>query len=318
MPPVKPILQLAEPDPGVLPPGPLHLAIGMFDGVHLGHRAVIEPAVHAARREGGVSAVLTFRPHPTALFRPEHPTRLILDSPSQAELLEGLGVDAVITQRFDRAFAAIRAEDFVGWLKRRLPSLAGIHVGQNFRFGAGRLGDVAVLVAAARPFGVTVFSVPAVRVDGEPVNSTRVRTLLAAGEVAAAAVLLGQPYFARGAVIAGRRLGRQLGFPTLNLAWEPDLRPRFGVYAVDVKDGRREAPAGPSAPGVANYGLRPTVEAREPEPRLEVHLFGECRFDTGDEILVEWRRFLRPEMKFASLDALRAQIARDVAAARSR
>jgi len=293
-----------------LPDGPLHLAIGMFDGVHLGHRAVIESAVQSARRSGGVAAVLTFWPHPSALFRPEHPTRLIQDAPAKARVLLTLGVDAIITQPFTLELARVAAEEFLPWLKQQLPQLAAVYVGENFRFGAGRRGDVALLVGAARALGLTVFSAPRVNLDGEPISSTRIRALLEAGEIAAANALLGYTYFATGVVTPGKRLGRGLGFPTLNLSWSPGLRPRFGVYTVRVAGAKSPAPL----PAVANYGLRPTVE-QATEPRLESHVLGECPFDAGDAITVEWLRFLRPEMKFAGLDELRTQIGRDRAAA---
>lgn len=293
-------------DRAKLPERPLHLAIGMFDGVHRGHRVVIEAAVNAAKASGGISAVLTFSPHPSALFRPENPTRLMLPDAVKARLLGSLGVDAVITQRFTREFAAVAAEDFLGWLQQRLPKLVAVYVGENFRFGRERRGDVALLKATARALGVTVWSAPRVNHAAEPISSTRIRAQLASGDIAAANALLGYTYFAEGIVTPGKRLGRTIGFPTLNIAWAPELRPRFGVYAVRVSGAK--APA--SLPAVANYGLRPTVE-QSTEPRLEVHVLGPCPLGEGDALKVEWLDFLRPETKFASVDDLRAQIARD-------
>jgi riboflavin kinase/FMN adenylyltransferase len=290
----------------VLPSRPVHLAIGMFDGVHLGHRAVIEAAVQSARRSGGLAAVLTFWPHPSALFRPENPTRLIQDAPTKAHVLLGLGVDAVITQSFTRELAGVMAPDFLAWLRQRLPTLAAVYVGENFRFGQGRKGDVAQLLSSARGLGLSVFSAPRVNLDGEPISSTRIRGLIEAGEITAANALLGYSYFASGVVTPGKRLGRGIGFPTLNLAWSPELRPRFGVYVARVVTPKSPTPL----PAVANYGLRPTVE-QATEPRLESHVLGACPVDAGDAISVEWLRFLRPEMKFGGLDELRAQIAKD-------
>ncbi len=296
----------------VLPPRPLHLAIGMFDGIHRGHRAVIDAAVHAAKSAGGLSGVLTFWPHPSALFRPEQPTRLIQPAATKARMLCGLGVDAVITQPFTAELAAIEAEDFLPWLTRALPHLAAVYVGENFRFGRGRRGDVALLAAAGRRLGVQVFSAPRVNLDGEPISSTRIRVLLAQGEIELANALLGYAYFTHGFVSPGKHLGRTIGFPTLNVPWSPGLRPRLGVYAVRIAaspatvDGWR--------PGVANYGLRPTVETAT-EPQLEVHVLGPCALGEGDHVKVEWLRFLRPEKKFAGLDELRAQIALDRTAA---
>ncbi|MBI5688858.1 MAG: riboflavin biosynthesis protein RibF [Verrucomicrobia bacterium] len=298
---------LPQPD---LPPRPLHLAIGMFDGVHLGHRAVVETAVQSARADDGLGAVLTFWPHPSAVIQPERATRLILGPEFKARLLQNLGVDAVITERFTPRLAELEAERFLPWLQEQLPRLAAVYVGENFRFGRGRRGDVAGLVAAGRERRIRVFSAPRVNLDGEPISSTRIRTLLSAGEIAAANAALGYHYFAEGIVTPGKRLGRTLGFPTLNVPWTPDLRPRFGVYAVRVTGARD----GVARPGVANYGVRPTVEQAD-LPRLEVHVLGECPLGEGDRVRVEWLTFLRPEMKFTGLEDLRKQIAQDRAAA---
>jgi riboflavin kinase/FMN adenylyltransferase len=295
-----------------LPSRPLHVAIGMFDGVHLGHRAVIESAVQSARHSGGVSVVLTFSPHPSVLFRPESPTRMILDLPAKRAKLGSLGVDAVVVQPFTRDFAAISAEEFVPFIKRHLPRLAGIYVGENFRFGRGRKGDVAMLVAEGRRHGIMVFSAPRVNLDGEPISSTRIRERIQAGDMKGAAALLGYVYTADGTVVHGKHLGRTIGFPTLNLGWSPDLRPLYGVYAVRVSGAKSYG----WLPAVANYGLRPTVE-QSVEPRLEIHMLVACPYGAGDQVAVEWVRFLRPERKFGGLDELKAQIARDVAEARS-
>lgn len=289
---------------------PLHLAIGMFDGVHLGHRAVVESAVQSARGEGGLSAVLTFWPHPSAVLRPGRATPLLLDADTKASLLLRLGVDSVITQSFDPTLAALESSEFLPWLRRHLPGLAAVHVGENFRFGRGREGDVASLVGEGRRLGLHVFSSARVQFDGEPISSTAIRSLLATGDIAAVNARLGYPYFARGRVAGGKRLGRTIGFPTLNLPWAPAASPRFGVYAVRV------AGAGSAAPlaAVANYGLRPTVE-NATVPRLEVHLLGACPWTEGDEITVDWLKFLRPERRFADVAELTAQITCDRAAA---
>jgi riboflavin kinase/FMN adenylyltransferase len=284
----------------------VHLAIGIFDGVHLGHRAVIESAVAAARAENGLGAVLTFWPHPTAVFRPESPTRLMLDRASKERVLLSLGVDLVITQPFTPDFAQLAAEDFLPWLKARLPSLAAVYVGGNFRFGQGRKGDVSLLAAQARQSRVKVFGASPVEVAGALVSSTRVRAQLEAGDIEAVNALLGYRYFSSGVVTPGKQLGRTIGFPTLNVPWTRDLRPRLGVYAVRVAGSN----GGPGLPAVANFGLRPTVE-HATEPRLEIHLLGACPFQTGDAIAVEWLKFLRPELKFGGVDELRAQISKD-------
>ncbi len=294
----------------LLPARPLHLAIGIFDGVHLGHRAVVTTAAEAARADGGIAGVLTFWPHPSALFRPEDPTQLMQDASTKSLLLIDAGVDVVITQSFTPELAAVEADAFLGWLKQRLPHLVAVYVGENFRFGCGRRGDAALLLASGRTLGVRVVSAPRVALEGEPISSTRVRALLIAGEITAANALLGYSYFTAGTVTPGKQLGRTIGFPTLNIPWAPQFRPRFGVYAVRVRCECETE----SLPGVANYGVRPTVE-NTLEPRLEVHVLGPCSIREGDAVRVEWLQFLRPEMKFAGLEELRAQIARDRAAA---
>ena len=290
---------------------PLHLAVGMFDGVHRGHQAVIGRAVQAARASGGTAGVLTFWPHPSVVLRPAAPTRVMQDPAAKAEVLRQMGVTLVLTEPFSAGIAEVEAGDFVAWLRARLPGLAGLYVGENFRFGRGRRGEVGLLAQTGREAGITVVVAPPVLWDGAPVSSTRIRALLASGEMAAVASLLGRPYAARGPVVPGKRLGRTLGFPTLNLIWSPPAGPRLGVYAVRVRGG-----SGPAHPAVANYGLRPTVE-QTTEPRLEVHVFGDCPWTEGDVLSVDWERFLRPEQAFPDLAALRRQILQDCAAARA-
>lgn len=298
--------QISGLENAALPARPLHLAIGMFDGVHLGHRAVIDAAVQSARGSNGLSGVLTFWPHPSAVLRPENPTRLIQDAGTKSRMLVELGADVVITHGFSTELAGVAAEAFLAWLKKSLPELTAVYVGENFRFGRARQGDVALLVHTGRQAGVRVFSAPRVNLNGESISSTRIRALLVEGQIEAANEFLGYRYQATGRVTAGKRLGRTLGFPTLNVPWAPDLRPRYGVYAVRVS-----APDGSKARlGVANYGIRPTVE-NTAEPRLEAHVWDDCPFDAGDEVRVEWLAFLRPEKKFEGVEALRTQIEKD-------
>lgn len=286
--------------------GPLFVAVGMFDGVHLGHQSVIECAKRAARAAGGLAGVLTFWPHPSRLFRPEEPTRMIFDPFERGEILRKLSIDFVIEQPFDRDFSAIEAEEFLPMLKRYLPGLDSLYVGENWRFGRGRKGDVAMLVRLAREQGIEVVSAERLNFNGGPVSSTRIRALIASGRVEEAHELLDFPYFSRGRVVPGRKLGHSIGFPTVNMDWTPDLQPAHGVYAVRV----RSAEGGPLVNGVANFGVRPTVDDSG-RPILEVHLLDECPFSTGDCLHVQWLRFIRSEMRFASIDELKAQIGRD-------
>lgn len=292
-----------------LPGGPLHLAIGMFDGVHLGHQSVIEAAIHSARRSCGQAGVLTFWPHPSVLFRPENPTRLIMPPQIKRRVLGQMGLDVLIEQAFTPEFAAIEAREFVRFLRHCLPQLAAVYVGENWRFGRNREGDIALLLAE-RSQGISVYSAPRLKHNGVPISSSRIRELLAAGNMIEANALLGYAYFAEGIVERGRQLGRTIGFPTLNIRWEPELQPAYGVYAVEVA-----GPAGVAVKGVANYGLRPTVEAAS-RPLLEVHLLQPSALTYGDQVTVRWLYFIRPEAKFGSVDELKANIAADRTKAR--
>ena len=284
---------------------PLHMAIGMFDGLHLGHRAVIETAVQSAHENNGRSAVLTFWPHPSALFSKKDPSQLIMSPEAKGHVLSGWGVDDLITQQFTAEFAAISAEDFLTTLQAILPQLTAVYVGENWRFGRGRVGDVALLVEEARKIGVSVYSIPRVNLDGEAISSTRIRNLLKEGGIEQVNALLGYSYCAEGKVKSGKGLGSKIGFPTLNLDWAPDLSPRMGVYVVQVSSGKAQG-----LPAVANYGVRPTVEQTE-VPQLEVHVLGDCPLGDRDEVSVEWKHFLRPEMQFEDVEALQNQIELD-------
>ena len=299
------LLQFDGLDKARLPARPLHLAIGMFDGLHLGHQSVIEAAIHSARRSGGLAGVLTFSPHPSVLFRPDNPTPLIMPAAMKRAVLARLGVDFIIEQNFSREYAAIEAADFVRHLRSHLPQLAALYVGENWRFGRGRVGDVAMLNGLARAAGVSVFSAQRLNHNGAPISSSRIRELLATGAIADVNALLGYTYFTDGVVERGRQLGRTIGFPTLNIPWEPEMKPAYGVYTVLVQTGQKLP-----VKGVANYGLRPTVEQAS-RPLLEVHLLETSSLTYGDKLLVQWLHFLRPESKFGSLEELRRQIETD-------
>ena len=290
---------------------PLHLAIGVFDGVHLGHKAVIEPAVLSSQKLGGVSAVLTFDPHPSRLFRQEDPTRLILPISVKAFMLQSIGVDIVIRKHFDRAYASTPAADFLIDLKIALPTLAAVYVGSNFRFGENRAGNVQTLIESGQLLGLDIFGVDRIHYDGAPISSTRIRKELEQGSMTTVNSLLGYNYCTMGSVINGEGLGSRIGFPTLNLDWKPECEPRHGVYCVRFHSMDSET----WIYGVANYGVRPTVADSE-SPLLEVHALKGTEVEAGEIIIVEWLNFLRAEQKFSSLKALSKQIASDCAKAR--
>ncbi len=289
---------------------PLHLAIGAFDGVHLGHRAVLHSAREAARADGGAVGVLTYDPHPSKVLRPETAVPLIFGRAQKDARLAEAGAQLIHHEKFDRAHAGIEAADFPLWLRRTFPHLRSLHVGSNFQYGRGRSGTGQTLIAHAGEAGLDVRLVAAVTLGDETVSSARIRQHLASGDLDLANAMLLRPYEAEGVIVGGRRLGRTIGFPTVNLAWEPELKPAYGVYAVEVVF------RGEALPAVANYGQRPTVESGPVAPVLEAHVLRGDAPTTGDAVRVRWLRRLRAETKFADLAALRTQIGADVAAAR--
>lgn len=293
--------------------GPLRLAIGVFDGLHLGHRAVIEAAKEAGCGERGSVVVVTFDPHPVEVLAPERAPRLLTDTAHKLRLLaRELGVRQVLLIRFDEAVAAWSGEDFVRRLVESAPTggIERICVGKGWRFGKGRSGDLALLERLGREHGFEIRGIDTVEAGGERVSSTRVREAVAAGALETAEALLGRRYSVHGTVVEGRRIGRTLGFPTANLAVNREQLPPPGVYAV------RATGAADSWDGVANLGFRPTVEGEGTELRLEAHLFGLEGEIYGEELEVEFVAKIRDERKFDGLEALRRQIADDVAAAR--
>lgn len=287
---------------------PVHVAIGMFDGVHLGHQAVIQSAIQAAALDGGLSAVLTFQPHPSHLFRPQNPTPLIYPLPTKATALREIGVDLLLQKDFDRDFASLSADEFTGWMRSVLPRLASVSVGENFRFGKGRAGDPSVLVDRLRSHGVSVFSCERVHLNGEAISSTRIRSILPIEPIEKVNTLLGRPYRSIGEIVEGKKLGRTIGFPTMNIRVGAEILPPTGVYIARFR--KLNPSPGPSYPAVANFGFRPTVEDTK-TPLLEVHSLEDSAADYGDTILVEWIRMIRTERKFAGLDELKSAIAQD-------
>jgi riboflavin kinase/FMN adenylyltransferase len=282
---------------------PLHLALGVFDGVHVGHQAVIGQAVTAAAN-GGLAGVLTFDPHPACLLGPQPgPGALLATLGHKARLVAKCGIGLFIPLHFDAAFARLEATEFLDLLLAA--PLRTIAVGEDWRFGRGRRGDVELLRERTAQAGITLAAVPTVTMDGERVSSTRIRQAVRDGSLAAAARMLGRPYSLAGIVSEGRQLGRKLGFPTANVTLGAVVTPPDGVWAVRVAVAGGEA-----LPGIANLGVRPTVDGATRV--LEVHLFDFSADLYGQEIEVEFVRFQRAEMRFASLDLLRAQIAEDV------
>ena len=292
-------------------PGPLFLAVGVFDGVHLGHQAVILRALAAAQRDGGTAVVVTFDPHPVRVLRPSHAPRLLTSTAHKLRLIRALGVMHQLVIHFDLNFAATPPEDFIRALAAAARPLREICVGFEWSFGKGRAGNLALLERLGAQLGFAEVGVPAVEIDGEIVSSTLIRRAVEAGDLGRAARLLGREFTILGTVVEGDRVGRTLGFPTANLSAHNEQYPPNGVYAVEARRGNQVVA------GVANIGVRPTVKHAGGERLLEVHLFDFDQDIYGEDLEITFRKFLRPEQKFAGLDALRAQIARDVEAARA-
>jgi riboflavin kinase / FMN adenylyltransferase len=289
---------------------PTALTVGNFDGVHVGHRAMLERLATVARERKLASCVMTFEPHPREFFAPDRaPTRLT-SLREKLNLLAELAVTRVHVQRFDYDFARISAEAFIRTVLIDGLQVRWVLVGDDFRFGARRQGDFELLRQAGLNAGFDVVQMDSVAVDGVRVSSTAVRELLAAGELDRAARLLGRPYSISGRVVPGKKLGAQLGFPTANLLTRHNRYALWGIFVVEVI-GIAERPW----PGVASLGVRPTV-AQAGAPLLEVHLLDFARDIYGAHLEVRFLKKLRDEEKYADLDALRAQIARDVHTAR--
>ena len=289
---------------------PNAVTIGNFDGIHLGHQAMLARLTSRAASVGAAPAVLTFEPHPREIFAPESaPTRLT-SLREKLEILRSLHVAHVHICRFSRPFAAVSAEDFVRRILVEGLKARYVLVGDDFRFGAKRAGDFALLQRMGREFGFEAEALHTVETDGQRASSTAVRDALAAGDMATAAQMLGRPYSISGRVVGGDQLGRKIGYPTANIQLKHNKPPVKGIFAVHVQGLDR-----PDWPGVASLGTRPTVHANG-RPTLEVHLFNFDRSIYREHLRVEFLHKLRDEAKFPDMASLIAQIDRDAQQAR--
>lgn len=292
-------------------PGPVALAIGVFDGLHLGHQEVIRAALEHAAHHRGTAVVMSFDPHPLKVLRPGQAPKRLCGAPYREVLLERLGVNCTLLCPFTTEMAVTPAGVFVQNLVNACQPLGCISVGYTWTFGRGRTGNIHELMDIGQAHGFAVYGVPPIRIAGEVVSSTLVRDAVTAGNLDRASRFLGRPYALFGKVREGRRLARELGFPTANIIPEAEILPPFGVYAVEVEwDGRW-------LPGVANLGLRPTIEKEGVAPSLEVHLFDWAGDLYGRDLEVRMGPHLRPEVKFAGIKELKAQIQEDAERARS-
>jgi riboflavin kinase/FMN adenylyltransferase len=286
------------------------LAIGNFDGVHRGHKALLAQARALAAARAAPLAVMTFEPHPRSFFRPDEPVFRLSQPDVRADLLAEAGVAAIAELGFDAAMAQMGADAFVDSLLVDRLGVAGVVVGRDFRFGHRRAGDVALLRERLAPSGAVVAAVEAVRDEGgEVVSSSRIRDALEKGDVAAANALLGHRWRVRAEVAHGDKRGRELGYPTANMLLPSDCRLRHGIYAVAVRID------GAWLPGAASFGRRPTFD--NGAPRLETHLLDFAGDLYGRRLEVAFAGFIRGEEKFDDIAALQRQMAQDCEAARA-
>ena len=288
------------------------IAIGNFDGVHRGHRAVLDRALELAEARGVPALVLTFEPHPRSVFRPDTPVFRLTPAPLKARILEAIGFRSVIEYPFDREFSQRSAEEFVQSILVDWLHASAVVTGFDFHFGKGREGGPAFLMEAGKRHGFDVTLVDAFRDEGaDVVSSSRIRSLLCEGDVAGAAGLLGYRFTVESEVIGGQKLGRTLGYPTANMALAPETELKAGIYAV-----RFRRPDGSIHDGVASFGYRPTV-TENGAALLETFIFDFSGDLYGEVCSVSFFGRLRDELKFDGLDPLVAQIRRDEEEARA-
>ena len=288
-------------------PSPTALTIGNFDGVHLGHRALLARLRTVSARENLLPAALTFEPHPREFFARETAPARLSTLREKLELIAEEGVALTYVCRFNSRFAALSAEEFIEHILVGSLRVKHLIVGDDFRFGAGRRGNFSLLREAGERYGFQVEAIDGVTVEGERASSSAVRNALAEGRLDGATHLLGRPYSIDGRVVHGDKMGRQLGFATANIRIKHDKPPLLGVFVAEVL-GLSDKPL----QGVANLGFRPSA-AQVARPLLEVHLFDFSADIYGRHINVRFLHKLRNEMKFPNLDALKVQIAADVA-----
>jgi len=285
------------------------LAIGVFDGVHLGHQQIIRQTLADARQHDGIALVVTFDRHPSAIVAPAHEPPLIYPLPQKIRTIESMQIDALLLIEFTREFSEQPGEEFIRLISRDLGQIQSICVGADFVFGYKRSGNVPLLRKLGHELNFQVHGMAALALDGAVVSSTRIRAAVQAADFDAASQMLGRPYSISGTVRAGDQLGHQLGFPTANLDVTGLVLPSDGVYAARATSGTATHRA------VLNIGMRPTIQNGRPERRFEVHLLDFAGDLYGTELEVEFVAKLRDEVRFPSLDALKRQIAADILAA---
>jgi riboflavin kinase/FMN adenylyltransferase len=289
------------------------VAMGNFDGVHLGHRAVIAAALQIARIHGRPALAVTFEPHPRRFFSPNTPQFRLTDEPAKLRLLAGTGLEGAVVMTFDKNRAGTTAQDFIHHELIERLGVSGIAVGYDFHFGKGRVGSPSLLVNEAPRLGIEVDVQPHVDIDERPVSSSAIRMALAEGQIDDATAMLGGPWFITGEVIHGEKRGRDLGYPTANIRLDNNCGLKHGIYAVRV--GRRQGKEQVRFDGVASFGRRPTFD--NGAPLLEIFLFDFEGDLYGTMLDVAFISFIREELKFDSVDALIARMNEDSTRARA-
>ena len=290
--------------------GSLFLAIGVFDGVHRGHQAVISTSADHAATSNGTPLVVTFDPHPEKVLRPQAAPHLLSATQHKIALIRALGVEHLLIITFNKQFAATEPEDFVQKLVIHSEPLREICVGHEWSFGKNRRGNLDLLKKLGAKFNFDVVGIPPVKIKGAVVSSTAIRQAIEKGDLAKAAEMLGREYTILGTVTRGDNLGKKIGFPTANLSAHSEQFPPNGVYVAEARiDGELYR-------GVINLGIRPTVSSGKSERVLEIHLFDFNRDIYGHDVEVRFLKFLRSEKKFQDLDTLVQQIRQDVEQAR--
>ena len=282
------------------------LAIGFFDGVHLGHQQIIRQTLTDARQHEALALVVTFDHHPNTVVAPHRVPPLIYSLPQKLRAIESLGADRLLLLRFDKPFSEQTGDAFIRCLARDLGQVQSLCVGANFLFGHKRTGNVELLKRLGAELKFAVHGLAAISLDGKAISSTRIRQAVRAGDLDAASQMLGRAYSLAGRVVRGDGLGQQLGFPTANLDTAGLVLPPNGVYAVQAEAAGRRYRC------VLNIGHRPTLQSPAPQLRVEAHLIDFAGDLYGQELEVTFVEHLRPEKQFPSLADLRAQIARDI------
>ena len=291
-------------------PGPLFLAIGVFDGVHRGHQAVISTSARHAHAADGTPVVVTFDPHPAKVLRPNDAPHLLTARQHKIDLIRSLGVGHLLVVEFTQQFAGTAPDEFVRQLLEHSKPLREICVGHEWSFGKNRAGNLSLLKKLGAELGFDVVGIPPVTVDGQVVSSTAIRNAVKAGKFDDAASMLGRPYSILGTVTGGEKLGTKFGFPTANLSAHSEQFPPDGVYFAEAWI------QGVLYHGVVNLGIRPTVAKGEPPRVLEIHILDFHEDIYGENIEVRFLQYLRPEKKFPNVEALIQQIELDVQQAR--